>query len=389
MKVLTRGAYGIWAAACLLMALSLAGCAGTATEAAQKAGIVTALLFPANDRVLATYCNAGLAEHRRCQVAAWDLDGANLKVYRKPEGHFWTVGGFSPNGREVVLEIAESRRLSTKLAILNLQSERVRIVEGSDSYKFLPSYHPKGGKLIFAKAVDAPDDILTKRNEIAHGSDIHTLDLATGETTALTDYGFAIIETPYYTGRGDEFVYGGYDPWKVLYGAKSPKPIKGRKFFERYDDLYWGNTVISVNEVKNDWRPDFLIKKRPSSLSGIYARYPVPAEKDSKLYFQSNKGEIGQYEDANYSTAIWVRENQQNRRLLYFGKITGMVRNRGRFNLSQDKAFFLIHSRGLTEVGAKPDAGLWRVTVDGVDPRRIPIPWDRLAAVTAAKAVKK
>ena len=71
-------------------------------EVPRAAVIEESVLFPANDRVMTTYCTAGLARQSTCHLAAWDLDGGNVRVYATPPGQRWRDARFSPDGKEFV-----------------------------------------------------------------------------------------------------------------------------------------------------------------------------------------------------------------------------------------------------------------------------------------------
>ncbi len=387
MKVSPSGVYS-WAVACLAMALALTGCGIKDPAVPRKARIEEPVLFPSNDRVLTTYCPAGLPETLKCHLAAWDLDGGNFKAYRKPAHHSWMNGRFSPDGTEIVFELNDTGRYSTKLAIMTLATEQVRIVESTDSYKLWPSYHPNGRKLIFATVSKTPDNTETSHGVNVVGVDMHGLDLATGKTKALTDYDFFRALRAYYTGRGDDFVYGGYYP---LRKPRDPvdKELHALDSFTDYREKYGGNSIITANERKNDWRPDFIMDDSPNSTFRAYAVSAVPAKNGSILYFESDAGKIGGCFNSTCSTAIWIRENGSNRRLMYFNDVTKFRENFSDFTLSSDEKYFLIWSRGYPAGVREHDEGLWRVGVDGSGPRRIPIPWDWLATTDSSDRGRK
>jgi len=349
----------------------------TRSELPEDAKITESVLFPNNDRIMANYCTAGVPSQKTCHLAAWDLDGGNVKIYWAPAGQFWQNARFSPDGKSFVFELNDTGRYSTKLAIMDLATERWRIVEGSDSFKKHPSYHPNGKKIIYAIAAGTPDTYSTTTHVKFEEIDIHSLDLTTGKTTALTDYQFFAIYPPYYTGRGEEFVFSGSDPWKVLSaGYDSAK----------YNRLYEGNNIITMDETDRGWRPDFVMYDNPDVYPRPYAAQPVPASKGNILYFASNKGKVGEYRDSPLSTAIWVRQNNVNKRLMYYSEVTGLQSNYSTFSLSTDEKFFLIYSHSKNTVSQEYEKGLWRVGVDKSNPLRIPIPWERLAALTKKDA---
>lgn len=376
-----RSAHGVWAAASLAVLLLLAGCGIKDPIVPTKASIEETVLFPTNDRVLTTYCPAGPPATLKCYLAAWDLDGGNFKVYRKPAHHSWRDGRFSPDGTEIVFRLNDTGRYSTKLAIMTLATKQLRIVESTDRYKLWPSYHPNGKKLIFATVSQTPDNTEPSPGVSVAGVDMHSLDLATGETKALTDYEFQQAARAYYTGRGDEFVYGGYFPMKIFLNRHNKKFYALEKNYE-YKEKYRGDSIITVNEHQNDWRPDFVMDSSSELTFKAYAVDAVPSKNGAILYFQSDAEESKANRMSTYSTAIWIRTNDANRRLMYFSEVTNFHENFTDFTLSSDEQYFLIWSRGYP-VGAKDhDEGLWRVGVDGSGPRRIPIPWDNLATST-------
>lgn len=377
-RIITGGRAVAIFALVLFAALSLGGCGIKDPVVPEVAKIENTVLFPSNDRVLTTYCPAVVAETRKCRLAAWDLDGGNLKIYRQPAHHSWMDARFSPDGTEIVFVLNETGRYSTKLAIMELATEQVRIVEGNNSYKLWPSFHPNGGKVIFATVSRTPDNTRTRTRVRVAGVDIYSLDLASGKTKALTDYDFRQASRPLYTGHEDDFVYGGYFPLKILLDSQN-EYYKDKKIGD-YDEEYRGNSIITVTNDRNDWRPDFVIGGPIKITVGPYSGDAIPSQNGSTYYFESNSDAINLCPYNTCTSAIWMRRDGKNTRWMYFYEITKFKLNFADFSLSNDENYFLIWSRGNPFGTWKSDEGLWRVGVDGSDPRRIPIPWERLAA---------
>jgi WD40 repeat protein len=321
----------------------------TRSELPEDAKIEHSVLFPSNDRIMSNYCTAGVPSRQTCHLAAWDLDGGNVRVYATPEGHIWRTVNFSPDGKEFVFELNDTGRYSNKLAIMDLATERWRIIEGSDTFKNFPSYHPNGKKIIYAHVAETPDTYSTTTHVKFEKVDIHSLDLTTGVTTALTDYQFRAVSPPYYTGRGEEFVFSGADPWKVLSAGFDSA---------EYNRLYRGNSIITMNEIDKGWRPDFVMYDKPSVYPRPYAIEPVPASQGAVLYFESNKGKVGKYKNSPLSTAIWARENNVNRRLMNYSDVTGLESNYSTFSLSSDEKFFLVYSHSKNTASQEYEKGL-------------------------------
>jgi hypothetical protein len=383
-----------WHLAALALTLALGACGDEPPDwlkspvLPEDAKIMTGVLFPSNERVMTTYCPAGLARTRKCHLVAWGLDGGNLKVYRKPAHHSWLRAMFSPDGKEVVFELNDTGRYSTKLAIMDLATEHWRIVEDSDSYKLWPSYHPNGGKLIFATVSQTPDNTKTRTRVRVAGVDIYSLDLKTGKTKTLTDFDFRATSRPYYTGRGDEFVFAGDMSGNIFFNPKDPRYLSDGNYWE-FRKKYGDNGIILINENKNDWRPEFVMDNDISNVARAYSGSPIPANNGHKLYFGSNKGTIGKLVNPPKTQGIWARENGKNKKVTYFNTITNGVTHAGEFTLSNDESFFLFYAVASPINAGEPSGGLWRVAVDGSNPRRIPIPWAQLASITELAGGRK
>ncbi|MBT3333989.1 MAG: hypothetical protein HN394_20995 [Rhodospirillaceae bacterium] len=361
----------------LLAALiAVSGCAYEMPDLPEPARIQDSVLFPSNERVMTTYCTAGKFGERSCHLAAFDLDGSNVKVYATPPGHRWQGARFSPDGKAFVFELNDTGRFSNKLAIMNRASGQWRIIEGSDSFKNWPSYHPNGKQIVFAVFDRTPDNYQSTSHVKTSGADMHNLDLATNKVRALTDFRFAKAGPPHFTGRGDEIVFGGYDPRKFLQDPNNSHHASS------YDELYQTDTIYTVNETKHDWRPDFVIDGGTSLAIRAYSGHPIPSRGGKIIYFRSNLGKVGRLINSSRSNAIWIRENGQNRKLFNFSAVTGLIYNSTDFSLSSDKMYFLIWSSGRPFNSEEFDKGLWRVGVDGSNPRRLHIPWARLAVFT-------
>ncbi len=326
---------------------------------------------------MSSYCTAGLTYERTCHLAAWDLDGSNVKIYETPEGQYWQRARFSPDGKEFVFEIHDDDRYVTKLGIMNRGTQEWRIVEDADSYKLWPSYHPDGSKIAYALYRRMPDNYQTRTHVKINSADIFALDLATGETRALTDFNFMLAGEPYFTGRGDEVVYLAEYPYKILHDPKNAH------IRDSYDELYQLNFIHRVSETEKNWHPDFVIDKTSSTIYRAHSSNAVPSQNGTIIYFDSNLGNIGKLVNPPESAAIWARQDGQNRRLMYYRSVTGWNHGSGEFTLSTDEKFFLIWASGWLKDRAEPGTGsvqgLWRIGVDGSEPRRIHIPWARLA----------
>ena len=301
--------------AVLILLITLAACGGEGSALfkppvrLEKAKISNSVLFPSNERVMATYCPKGPARSRKCHLAAWDLDGGNVKLYRKPAHHSWLEAMFSPDGTEVVFELNDTGRYSTKLAIMDLATEKWRIVEGSDTYTIWPSFHPNGKKLIYAAVAHTPDNTESRSRSNLYGVDIHSLNLATGRTKALTDYRFKSASRPHYTGRGDEFVFEGKLPMNIFFNPNKPKYFTSDQI-GRYTRKFGKNHILIINEIDKDWIPEFVIDDRKSMVSRGYSIGPIPGNKGNILYFESNVGIIGKLINSQRSSGIWKREKK-------------------------------------------------------------------------------
>jgi Tol biopolymer transport system component len=368
----------------LILALALAGCGDEppalfkSLPRFENAKIKNGVLFPSNERVMLTYCEAGLANSRKCHLVAWDLDGENLKVYRKPAHHSWQRPMFAPNGRDVVFVLNDTGRYSNKLAVMDLATERLRIVEDSDSYKVWPSYHPNGKKLIYADVAYTPDNTKTRTRVSLAGVDIYSLDLQSGKTEALTDYRFRATSRPYYTGRGDEFVFVGEMPSKILLDPKNYRP----KELDEYRKRYAENHIVISNKNKRNWRPSFANDDDKTDVNRTFTANPVPSPNKNVIFFRSNKGKRGKNINNYHTIGIWSRKNGVNSRLFYFTDIANYRWNNNYFTLSQDEEYFLFFINGALVGSKKAETVLWRVSIDGSNTIKIPVPWAQLATIT-------
>ena len=368
----------------LILALALAGCGDEppalfkSLPRFENAKIKNGVLFPSNERVMLTYCEAGLANSRKCHLVAWDLDGENLKVYRKPAHHSWQRPMFAPNGRDVVFVLNDTGRYSNKLAVMDLATERLRIVEDSDSYKVWPSYHPNGKKLIYADVAYTPDNTKTRTRVSLAGVDIHSLDLQSGKTEALTDYRFRATSRPYYTGRGDEFVFVGDMPLKILLDPKNYKP----KELDEYRERYAKNHIVISSINNKNWRPEFVMDDNPVHMDRASSSFPVPSVNRKLIYFKSSKGKIGNNINNNNTMGIWIRRNGVNNRVFYITDIENYRWTISSFTISWDEKYFLFFIEGALTGSKKSEKALWRVAINGSNTTKIPIPWAQLATIT-------
>jgi hypothetical protein len=234
-------------------------------------------LLPGNKRVLSTFCPTMTGEQQKvlrirpCYLATWNLDGSDIRVYRRPAGESWKYPALSPDGREAVFVLNDTGRFSTKLAILELATGEVRIVESSDTYKLAPSFHPNGRKVIYVTANCTPDNMETKTHVRVACVDVFGLDLTNHAVDQLTDFNFAGALGPHYTGKGDEFV------------VTAGMPLKNSDQLKRFENKYRSNGALRFDPKNPDLNPYFL--SRADSYDAI------PLQNSDGFYFWSGNNE--------------------------------------------------------------------------------------------------
>lgn len=277
------------AAALVMSALTPSSAAAAALAGQVRLGAIS----PDKARLFIDYCAT-----KSCSLAAVDIKSGRMTLFKPTDAsQVLSSPSISADGKRLAVSIKDgmNTRAVSQIGVLDLETNRYRVVTRNPTFKDFPSLSPDGTRIIFAQAGRERREGRTRFSDW----EIHEVELSGGTQRQLTRFCFFLVGRPQYFPDGKAFLFSGEPACNYPHEGS---PGSRREYAKRHQE----NTIFRMGAGPTSLHP-FLVR-------GAHSNGPRLSQDGRKIVFVSRSNDLDGLR-GTYNYDLFILDGKNPRRL--------------------------------------------------------------------------